>query len=63
MNSYVETIKQVVRVTCISGSATTYCFKSLSPKARETASTPPTLQVPATQYVTFRLARDLEKNQ
>ena len=34
-------------LTLISGSATTYCFNSLSPNARETASTPPTRHVPA----------------
>jgi hypothetical protein len=33
--------------TLISGSATTYCFRSLSPNARETARTPPTRHVPA----------------
>lgn len=33
-------------LTLISGSATTYGFRSLSPNARETARTPPTRQVP-----------------
>lgn len=59
----VHLFNQVLQVTCISGSATTYCFKSLSPKARETASTPPTLQVPETQCVMFGIALHLKKIQ
>jgi len=41
--------------TWISGSATTYCLRSLSPNARETARTPPTLQVPV---YNVKLTRD-----
>lgn len=33
-------------ITWISGSATTNCFSMRLPKARDIASTPPTLQVP-----------------
>lgn len=40
--------------TWISGSATTYCFNSLSPNARETARTPPTLQVPVVMISTIK---------
>ena len=52
-------------LTRISGSATTYCFRSLSPNARETARTPPTLQVPEyvispimIHYIFFKLNRE-----
>jgi hypothetical protein len=37
---------QLEAVTCISGSATTNCFRILLPKARDIANTPPTLHVP-----------------
>lgn len=42
-------IKTLNIVTWISGSATTYGLSSLSPKARETARTPPTRHVPEFQ--------------
>lgn len=53
--------------TWISGSATTYCFKSLSPNARETASTPPTLQVPTQNLegfycITWKLGQKIIRN-
>ena len=42
------------KITWISGSATTYALRSLSPNARETARTPPTRQVPSEVQKHFR---------
>ena len=55
-----------VKITWISGSATTYCFRRRSPNARETASIPPTLQVPiqltkATPNTHINLELSIEK--
>lgn len=48
--------------TCISGSATTYGFSSLSPNARETARTPPTRHVPVKVEQHVRSLKELLPN-
>ena len=51
--------KRKEKVTCISGSATTYGLSSLSPNARETARTPPTLHVPVKAWQQIRSLQEL----
>ena len=51
--------KERKKFTCISGSATTYGLSSLSPNARETARTPPTLHVPVKAWQQNRSLQEL----